>query len=297
MDTNLKTKIFLDSGDPEETQKAINTLGFLDGQTTNPSLVAKNPLLQAKLSATHFSEEELLEEYYHIVSDVRRLIPDGSVSIEIYADAQTTVEEMLRQAREMNSWIKSPHIKLPLNLNGLTAAKQLISEGIKVNMTLCFSQEQAAAVYAATRGAKPGDVFVSPFLGRLDDIGIDGIDLMENIQKMYALGDGHVKLLTASIRSVKHLLYALLREVDIVTVPLKIIEEWVNLKTPLLQNLVSTDQPMNHKAYLASLQKQDIIYQEIDLNRDFTEYNLQHDLTDKGLARFVEDWNKLLGKA
>ena len=90
-------------------------------------------------------------------------------------------EDMLPQGREMFSWIPNAHIKFPTSHEGLKAADQAVQEGLRVNLTLCFSQEQAAAVYAATKGAKKGDVFVSPFIGRLDDRGENGMDLIANI--------------------------------------------------------------------------------------------------------------------
>ncbi|MBI4054455.1 MAG: transaldolase [Candidatus Doudnabacteria bacterium] len=199
---NLKTKVFLDSGDPEETKEAIKLLGFLDGQTTNPTLIAKNPDAAARLArGEKFSEREILDFYRQTVQEISGLIPEGSVSIEVYADELTTADAMLKQAREFYAWIPprpfslSPkggeggggaHIKFPTSEEGLKAAEQAVKEGMRVNMTLCFSQEQAAAVHAATRGAKKGQVFVSPFIGRLDDRGENGMDLVKNIIRMYS---------------------------------------------------------------------------------------------------------------
>src|SRR3989344_1099900 len=205
----LKTKIFLDSGDPGETRKALEVLGFLDGQTTNPSLIAKNPETAGK----KFSQSEIFDFYEKVVQEIFRLIPEGSVSIEVYADSSTSSEDMLKQGRDFFLWLPpSPnsnaggaHIKYPTTAEGLLAAERSIKEGLRVNMTLCFTQEQAAAVYAATRGAKKGQVFVSPFVGRLDDRGQDGMDLIANIMRMYEQGDGHVEVLTASVRSVGHM--------------------------------------------------------------------------------------------
>ena len=165
-------RIFLDGGDPNDTRAVIAQLGFLDGQTTNPTLIAKNPEVRARLEhGERFQREELLAFYRGVVADIAALIPDGSVSIEVYADRNTAAEEMLAQAREMFAWIPNAHIKFPITAAGLTAAAQAIAEGMRVNMTLCFTQAQAAAVHAATRGAAPGAVFVSPFVGRLDDRG------------------------------------------------------------------------------------------------------------------------------
>ncbi len=273
-------KIFLDSGDPAETEEALKLLGSLDGQTTNPSLVAKNPETAGK----KFSNSELLEFYKGIVQKVSSLIPQGSVSIEVYADANTSAQEMLTQAREFWQWIPNAHIKYPTTTEGLKAAEISIKEGMRVNMTLVFNQTQAAAVYAATKGAKKGDVFVSPFVGRLDDRGEDGMDLIKNIIEMYKSGDGHVEVLSASIRSLEHTVKTIELGADIITAPLKAYKVWVEAGKPVASS-------MNQAT---SGQLKPIEYEEIDLNKSWQEYNVQHDLTDKGLQKFAEDWDGLI---
>src|ERR1039457_5282849 len=105
----------------------------------------------------------------------------------------------------MFSWIPNAYIKYPCTYEGLRAAQMSVERGIRVNVTLCFSQEQAAGIYAATHASK-APVYVSPFIGRLDDRGENGMDLVRNIKRMYERGDGHVHVLAASIRSVSHLL-------------------------------------------------------------------------------------------
>jgi len=154
---NLKTRIFLDGGNADETREIIELLGFLDGQTTNPTLISKNPGARKRLeSGEKFSSTEIFDFYRGVVATISGLIPRGSVSIEVYADAATSAETMIKQGREMYSWIPNAHIKFPTSREGLKAAAQAVQEGLRVNMTLCFSQEQAAAVYAATRGARKG---------------------------------------------------------------------------------------------------------------------------------------------
>jgi len=278
---NLKTKIFLDSGDPAETRETIKLLGFLDGQTTNPSLIAKNPETAGK----KFSKQEILDFYKKVVSEVSGLIPDGSVSIEVYADGETTSEEMLEQGRQFYKWIPNAHIKYPTTAEGLVAAERSVKEGMRVNMTLVFSQEQAAAVYAATRGANPGGVYVSPFVGRLDDLGQNGMDLIANIIKMYdgAEGDAHVEILTASVRSIEHFKYAISLGCEIITSPLKIIKEWAEAGMPV---------PDESYTYPTSLSP--IPYAELDLQNDWNEFNIKHELTDKGIEKFAQDWNALI---
>ena len=106
----LKTRIFLDSGDPAETHEAIRLLGFLDGQTTNPTLITKNPKTQGR----KFTQKEIYNFYRDTVIEISELIPKGSVSIETYADESTASAAMLEQGTEMFSWITNAHIKFPL---------------------------------------------------------------------------------------------------------------------------------------------------------------------------------------
>jgi transaldolase len=282
---NLKTRIFLDGGDQEETRKIIKLLGFLDGQTTNPTLIAKNPEARKRLEqGEKFSAGEIIDFYQQVVKTICGLIPKGSVSVEVYADAASKAETMLQQGKEMFSWVANAHVKFPTSREGLKAAEQAVQAGMRVNMTLCFSQEQAAAVYAATRGAKKGQVFVSPFIGRLDDRGENGMDLIANIMKMYAKGDGHVEVLTASVRRPEHLLYALRLGSDIITAPYDILKAWGEQGMPM---------PGPEFQYDAKGLRP-IAYQELDLSRKWQDFDLRHDLTDKGMEKFSADWNALI---
>ena len=279
---NLRSRIFLDSGDPAETRNALKLLGFLDGQTTNPTLISNHPKAKERISAGEkFTKEEIILFYKEVIQEVSAIIPEGSVSIEVYSDSSTSSDEMIRWAREMFSWIPNAHVKLPTTQEGLRAAEQAVKSGIRVNMTLCFSQEQAAAVHAATRGAKKGQVFVSPFIGRLDDRGENGMDLISNILHMYRKADSHVEVLTASIRNLNHLMSALTLGSDIATVPFKIIEEWAPKRD------VQSDEVQS-----PSLRR--IPYEEIDMNKAWDAYSITHDLTKKGIERFSNDWNNLI---
>jgi len=282
---SLKTRIFLDGGDPDETREAIRLMGFLDGQTTNPTLISKNPEVRERLDhGEKFTAKEILDFYRKVVREISGLIPEGSVSVEVYADHSTEAAKMLEQGKEMFSWIPNAWVKFPTSKEGLKAAERAVKEGLRVNMTLCFSQEQAAAVYSATRGAKRGDVFVSPFIGRLDDRGENGMDLIRNVIKMYEKGDGHVEVLTASTRSLNHHLYAIDLGSDIITSPFKILEEWAAKGLCV---------PAGDFKYPAGDLKP-IPYREIDLERRWESYDLRHELTDKGMEKFSEDWNTLL---
>ncbi len=282
---DLKTRIFLDGGDPDETRKIIGLLGFLDGQTTNPTLISKNPRARARLErGERFTREEIIDFYQETVREISKLIPQGSISVEVYSDLSTLAEAMLKQAKQMFSWIPNAHIKFPVSQEGLKAAEKAATKGMRVNLTLCFSQEQGAAVYATTRGAKRGDVFVSPFIGRLDDRGENGMDVISNILKMYQKGDGHVEVLTASVRKLDHLLYALKLGSDIITVPFNVLKEWGEKGMPL---------PKGDYAYDSGNLKA-IPFKEIDLTKRWQAYDIRHDLTDKGMDRFSADWNALI---
>ena len=282
---NLKTKIFLDGGDPVETRDTIDLLGFLDGQTTNPTLIARNPEAKSRMErGDKFSDEELLHFYKNVIKDVSDKLPNGSISIEVYADASTKAEQMLQQGREMFSWIPNAHIKYPTTAEGLKAAELGVKEGMRVNMTLCFSQEQAAGVFAATRGAKKGDVFVSPFVGRLDDRDENGMGLIANIMKMFQGSDGHVEALTASVRTYDHMLYALQLGSDIITAPFKALKEWGEKGLPV---------PGSDYTYNAGELKE-IPYVNLDLNKSWQDFDISHELTDNGMASFSADWNSLI---
>lgn len=279
------TKIFLDSGDPAETREMIAALGFLDGQTTNPTLIARHPAARdMRERGAAFTPEEVWTLYRDVARDVSAQIPAGSVSLEVYADERTTASEMMKAAAELSDWIPNAHIKFPITASGLAVAQEAVRRGIRVNMTLCFSQEQAAAVYAATRGAGPGQVFVSPFVGRLDDQGKNGMDLVSHIMQMYGAGDGHVEVLAASIRGMDHFFAALRLGADIITAPAKVLREWAGTGCPL------RDGRTYSPADLAP-----IPYEEVNLALDWKQFSIDHELTTSGIARFSADWNALIG--
>jgi len=278
---NISSKIFLDGADPEESKKAKQLLGFLDGQTTNPTLLTRNPEAKEIVEKGKFKEEDLYSFYKKVVKEIAKTT-SGPISIEVYADKGTKAEEMVEQAKKMIQWIPNGCIKLPITKEGLKAANIVTKEGIPVNMTLCFSQEQAAAVYAATKEAK-ASVFVSPFIGRLDDRGEKGIDLVENILKMYNGGDGHVLVLVASIRSLDHLLINIKMGCPLITIPFKIIREWEE------RDFILPDED-----FVYSPELKEIPYKDISLDRNWEEYNINHELTDIGLERFSNDWKSVI---
>jgi transaldolase len=279
---NLKTKIFLDSGDPQETKEVLEVLGFLDGQTTNPSLISKNPEITHRIKNNNkFGKLEILDFYKQTVQAISKLIPGGSVSIEVYADLTTTFAEMYDQAIKMYSWIPNAHIKFPTNQAGLLAAHKFNKEGGRVNMTLVFNQQQAGAIYSATRGQK-GDIFASPFVGRLDDIGFNGLDLIQNCLKMFQNSDQHVQVLASSIRTIEQFLSCLKMHTDIITAPKNLLLEWYKQQA----------QPSKTEPNQANLKS--IPYQNLDLRMNWEKFDLSHDLTNLGIQKFAQDWNKLI---
>ena len=287
-----KAKILVDGGDPKETLRIKDLIGFVDGQTTNPSLIAKNPEIQQLVaSGRTLSSEEEKSEYKKIVQSISPVVGDAGVSIEVFADLNTTAEEILVQGQEMFSWIPNAYVKYPCTHEGLRAAQMSVQQGIRVNMTLCFSQDQAAAVYAATKGAKE-PVYVSPFVGRLDDRGENGMDLVRNIKKMYARSDGHVHVLAASIRSVNQLLCSFTLNTELATVPTKVLDEWAATGFPM------PDQDFRYRGVDASGKPLKAIpYKELDLNRSWESLDIAHELTTKGIEQFVADYRSTLRRS
>src|SRR5438477_1533425 len=281
-----KTRILLDSGDPDETVRIRELLGYLDGQTTNPSPIASNPhIVKYLASGPRFTSQQENEEYRALVRRISPLVGSAGVSVEVFADSSTSAEHMFNQGREMYTWVDNAYIKYPCTAEGIRAAQLSVASGIRVNMSLCFSQQQAAAVYAATKGT-PKPVYISPFIGRLDGTGKPGIDLVKNIQRMLLQGDGHVLLLAASIRSLEHLLYCLSIDVDMITVPSSILSQWAIANFPVV------GPPIMHAWAGAS-----IPYETLDLEQPWELFDLSHALTTQGIERFAHDYAQALAPA
>ena len=196
-------KIFIDTANVKEVKEAIS-LGLIDGVTTNPTLMAKegrNP-------------QQVLKEICDLVS--------GPVSAEVIALESVG---MVNEARQLVKLAKNIVVKIPLTKEGLKAVKILAAEGIKTNVTLCFSAAQALLV------AKAGATYVSPFIGRLDDIAQEGMNLIRDIKKIYANYNFKTQVIVASVRNPMHVVNAALIGADIATVPYLVIEQLI--KHPL----------------------------------------------------------------
>lgn len=265
-------------------QEMLSRAGWagLDGATTNPSYFAKNLAVQARVQrGEKFSREELLAAYREAARAIEQIIPGGDVSVEVYADARTPSDDMVAQALVLSDWIPKARIKLPTTEQGLLAAERL-KEEVRLNMTLCFSQAQAAAVYAATLGASE-PVAVSPFVGRLDDRGENGVQLVGNILRMYERGDGHVKVLAASFRRVENILEVIRLGADILTVNLDRFTLWEE-----------TGWRLPDESWRYEFAGREIPFEEMALDQDWRAYDIRHELTDAGLQKFADDWNNLL---
>jgi len=196
-------KFFVDTADVKEIRELAD-VGLLDGVTTNPSLVAK--------SGRAFKE---------IIAEICAIV-EGPVSAEVTA---LDAEGMIREGKELRKIAKNVAVKVPMTLNGLKTCKQLTSEGTMVNVTLCFSANQALLA------AKAGATFISPFLGRLDGIHLDGTELITEIRKIYDNYDFATEILAASIRTPLHVKQVALIGADIATVPPDVLKALV--KHPL----------------------------------------------------------------
>lgn len=197
-------KFFVDTADVAEI-KSLAATGLLDGVTTNPTLIAK--------AGRDFKE---------IVAEICQVVP-GPVSAEV---AATDYDTMMREAEVLRKIAKNVTIKVPLTMDGLRACKALTGDGTMVNVTLCFSANQALLA------AKAGATFVSPFIGRLDDIGLDGMAVIREIRAIYDnYPDLSTDILAASIRTVNHVKDAAMVGADVATIPPAILKALV--KHPL----------------------------------------------------------------
>ncbi len=214
-------KLFLDTANIDEIREGAE-LGIVTGVTTNPSLAAKEGIGGK-------------EGYRAAVQEISDII-DGPISVEVVS---MDAEGMISEGRDIAEWIPNPWVKIPSTTEGFKAISVLARDGIKINQTLCFSVNQAIL------GAQAGSTVVSPFVGRLDDIGLEGMDLVEDIVAIYRQYEIPTLVMAASIRHVLHCTQAAKVGADISTVPYGILKQMVH-----------------------------------------------HPLTDAGVARFLQDWEK-----
>ena len=205
IETEGYMKFFIDTANVEEIKRA-KELGMVDGVTTNPSLVAKEG-----------------REFKGLIRDIADIV-DGPVSAEVVS---LDAEGMVREAKDLAGMADNMVVKIPLIEEGLKAVRSLAQEGIKTNVTLCFSPVQALMA------AKAGAAYISPFVGRLDDISHVGMDLVEQIITIYENYAFDTEVIVASIRNPLHVLDAALMGADIATIPFKVIQQLI--KHPLTE--------------------------------------------------------------
>ena len=193
-------ELFIDTAEIDEI-KSLNITGLIDGVTTNPSLIAK-------------SGRNIIETIEEICNEV-----SGPVSAEVTA---TDFETMIKEGRKLSAIAQNVAIKVPLTFDGLRACKVFSEDGIMVNVTLCFNSAQAILA------AKAGASFRSPFIGRLDDIGSDGINLISEITEIYDIHGFETKVLAASIRSVQDIIDSAKFGADVATIPPKFLKAMYN---------------------------------------------------------------------
>ena len=192
-------KFFIDTANVDDIRKA-NDMGVICGVTTNPSLIAK--------------EGRVFEE---VIAEIASIV-DGPISGEVKATT-TDAEGMIREGREIAKIHPNMVVKIPMTTEGLKAVKVLSAEGVKTNVTLIFTANQALLA------ARAGATFVSPFLGRLDDISVRGVDLINEIAQIFEVEGIETEIIAASIRNPMHITDCALAGADIATVPYKVIEQ------------------------------------------------------------------------
>ena len=192
-------KFFVDTANVEEIRKA-NDMGIICGVTTNPSLIAKEG-----------------RDFNQVIAEIASIV-DGPISGEVKATT-TDAEGMIKEGREIAAIHPNMVVKIPMTVEGLKAVKVLHEEGIKTNVTLIFSAAQALLA------ARAGATYVSPFLGRLDDISMPGIDLINEITEIFMMHDIQTEIIAASIRNPIHVIDCAKAGADIATVPYKVLEQ------------------------------------------------------------------------
>lgn len=304
MDTT--TKFLLDSGNVEEYQEiaklAQDSGSQLWGATTNPTLIAKN------LSGQKVTEKEAFELQKKVAMQILEIVP-GAVSSEVYADEKTSAQQMIGQGREIASWHPRIVVKLPTTLEGLKARTTLRKEKIKINNTLVFSQAQIYAIclheYLVQKFYGPTDdifpPFISPFVGRLDDIGQNGMDVVEAGMMIKALfkmdlpkSTLAIWMLESSVRSLEHVKKGIESKVELITAPAKVYKEWfetnhseqVTTQSELEKRITYFDPGID----ITTIASMDEFYELLTSKK----IDIDHELTKKGIEKFVQDWRAVI---
>lgn len=299
----METKFLLDSGDPDEYREiagiAKQHQSVLWGSTTNPSLIAK------KLAGRKVTFDQAFSELQRqIVDEIVQIVP-GAVSAEVYSAQNTPAQDMVAQGKQIATWGPRVVVKLPTTLEGFKARTELRKLGICINNTLVFSQQQAFAITLHEKVmqqsfGKPNSewpCFISPFVGRLDDIGENGLSMVEHSTKLIRefFPKDTAWMLEASVRTTSHLKKGIELDVELVTAPAAIYKEWFE-KSLAEQNIVETNSGL--KDIPAWQPPQNLL--EINTIFEFMQaltdgsLDISHPLTTKGIDKFVADWSTII---
>lgn len=298
-----QTKFLLDSGDPDE-YKTLNKIAEEKGEavwgsTTNPSLIAK------KLAGKKITKDEAFRLQKEIVLEILSLVP-GAVSAEVYADKNTSSEEMIEQGIDIATWDRRVVVKLPTTIEGFKARSELRKRKIPVNNTLVFSQQQIFAICLHEKLSQaefgpienPWAPFISPFVGRLDDIGENGMDLVKNgIEIKKTVGE-NLWMLEASVRRPEHIALGIEDETEILTAPFQALSDWFRMSGEERESLNLQDYAKDLKRVplwsipenLRQINSLDDFFAATDSGT----LDINHELTDKGIIRFADDWKKII---
>lgn len=293
----------LDSGDPEEF-KEISALAKkagseLWGATTNPTLIAKSA--SWRIAGKKITQQEAYQLQKEIVLEIISIVK-GAVSAEVYADSNTSADEMIAQGKDIATWHERVIVKLPTTIEGFKARSALRKADILINNTLVFSLIQIFAICLHEKiiQKQHGPIqnewppFISPFVGRLDDIGIDGMQLVEHGMKIKTLLDVQTWMLEASVRRSEHIERGLYCKTELITAPAKVYREF--FENQLQTTSHESPAKLQPIPYWEPPQELLAIETEDDFMKALTsgKLNIQHDLTDKGITRFAEDWKAII---
>lgn len=300
----------LDSGDPDEFLE-IRDLAKkhgkeLWGATTNPTLIAKKLAgLSTSLRVNKkVTQQEAFGLQKEIALEITSIVP-GAVSVEVYADEKTPATSMAKQGREIASWHQNIVVKLPTTIEGFKARSILRKEKIPVNNTLVFSTQQIFAIclheqiiektYGPIENQWPS--FISPFVGRLDDQGQDGMQLVEQGMEIKKQFSKMLWMLTASVRRIEHLKRGSAKTTELITAPANVYREWFTTKNNELEimnyeyakelaPIPYWDPPQD----LLEIQTEEAFMDAVKTHK----LDIRHPLTDKGINRFVQDWETII---
>lgn len=294
------TQFLLDSGDPDEYRKITRLAQehgeVIFGATTNPTLIAK------KLAGKKVTREEAFNLQKQIVMEILEIVP-GPVSAEVYADNTTSHLDMAKQGEEIGSWHERIVVKLPTSLEGLKARTILRRKNIPINNTLVFSQEQIFAIclheqLIQSEPETSSTCFISPFVGRLDDKGEDGMALIEHAMRLKRTYGYSPLILSSSIRKSEHVKRTIDCEADLITAPASAYETWLALSKEERESLDATTYAKNLTPIpywepddsLLSINSIDLLFTQIESGS----LNINHHLTDAGVTRFADDWKAII---